>query len=183
MDNHPAVGASFTMDSRTTTIPGGVVRWSEFNGGLIEVRRGGTVMLRGDITPISTADQPVGRVGNARWKQTVELTPTSGEARGLLLVSVKTAPRRRMQEIRMRIEDVDSDAGPYTATVIVGGATRTRLATFNVNGPAATGGFRRSTRRGDPIPDRFVFDAAGGPVEVTDAAGTVVLTATFPTFE
>jgi len=183
MDNHPEIGASFVMDSRNTTIPGGIVRWSEFNGGLIEVRRGSTIMLRGDITPIHEADRPVEQTGNARWKETVELLPTTGDARGLLLASVRTGPRRRTQEIRLRIEDVDPAAGPFTVTVVVGGATITHLATFDVRGAAATGGFRLSTRRGDPLPDRFVFDAAGGPVEVTDSADNVVLTATFPTFE
>ncbi len=183
MTNHPEIGASFTLDSRSRTVPGSIVRWSEFDNGLIEVRRGGTLMLRGDIAPIRRADRPVGRVGNARWRETVELSAPMGAARGLLTVSAKTSPRRRTQEIRMRIEDVDPDAGPYTAAVVVGGATRTELATFKVRGQAATGGFRVTTRRGDPIPDRFVFDAAGGLVEVTDANGTVVLTTTFPSLD
>jgi len=189
MTNHPDVGASFTLDSRNAAIPGGIVRWSEFDGGRIEVRRGGTIMLRGDIAALSRADRPVGRVGNARWRETVELTPPSGAARGLLTAAVKTSPRRRTQEIRLRIEDVDPAAGPYTATVTVGGEDRVSLATFKVRGPAASGGFRLTTRRRDKIPDRFnipdrfVFDAGGGLVEITDAGGTVVLTAIFPTLD
>jgi hypothetical protein len=183
MDPHPDVGATLVMDSRSTTIPGGIVRWSEFNGGLIQVRRGSTLMLEGDITPILEADNPQEPVGDARFRETVELFATSGEARGLFLAELKTLPRRRIQEMRCRIEDVDPAAGPYTCSVIVGGATRNTLATFKVKGAASIGGFRLSTREGDPIPRNFVLQAQGGPIEVTDAAGNVVLTGTFPTFK
>ena len=71
----------------------------------------------------------------------------------------------------MRIEDVDPDAGPYTATVVVGGATRTRLATFDVKGAAATGGFRLSRA----LPGSFTYLAIGlNRIDVPFYGGTLV---------
>lgn len=185
MENHPLRGATLSLDSDRAPLPGSITRWSEFDGGRIEVRRGGTVMLRGAITIFRAASERVEDAGWARSRATVELTPTAagGDARALLTASVLTKPRRREQEIRFRALDLPESGMPYTVATVEPDGVRHELAVMYVRAPAGSGAFRLSTRRGQPTPPGGVLGQAGLTVEVTNASGTVVLTGTFPTLD
>jgi hypothetical protein len=185
MENHPNKGATLSLDSRRAPIPGNIVRWSEFDGGTVEIRRGGTVFFRGSITIFRSASERVEDAGWARSRSTVELVATAsgGDARALLTASVLTRPHSREQEIRVRAFDLDKNAGPYVVATVEPDGVRHELGTFDVRGKATAGGFRLTTRRGDRTPPGGVLGQAGRPVEVTDAGGTVVLTGTFPTLD
>ncbi len=185
MVNNARLGAKLSLDSRRAPIPGGIVRWSEFDGGRIEVRRGGTVMLRGAITIFRAASERVADAGWARSRATVELIAAegAGAARGLLTASVLTKPRRRLQEIRVRTFDLPAADAPYVVATLEPDGVRHELGRFYVRGTAAAGGFRLTTRRGDATPPGGVLGQAGRPIEVTNAAGSVILTGTFPALD
>lgn len=185
MENHPRLGATLSLDSRREGIPGGIVRWSEFDGGTIEIRRGSTTFFRGAITIFRAASERVEDTGWARSRATVELAPTAagGDARGLLTAAVTTHPRRREQEVRVRAFDLPTSGMPYVIETIEPDGVRQRLGTLYVRGDAGAGAFRLSTRKGDRTPPGGVLGQSARPVEVVSSAGAVVLTGTFPTLD
>ncbi len=180
MAREPQTGASLLLDTRRAALPSGIVRWSEFNGGLIEVRIGSSVRLRGDIAPLSAVDEDISPVGHARSAATVQLTSIGGPGIGEMTVSVEQLPNRRVQRLRVRIVDLPRSGAPYTAVATTPSGTRTTLGTFTTRSPAGAGGFGIDTRRGKLPPDFNAVRLGGQPLAILDNGGVPVLTTTFP---
>jgi len=180
MTREPRTGASLQLDTRRAALPSGIVRWSEFNGGLIEVRIGGSVRLRGDIAPLAGVDQDIPPVGHARSAATIQLTSTGGRGIGVLTVAVEQFPNRRTQRLRVRVVDLPRAGAPYTMVATAPSGTRTTLGTFATRSPSGAGGFGIDTRRGRHPPGFNAVRLGGQTVEVLDRGGAAVLTGTFP---
>ena len=190
MENHPNLGATLSLDSRRSPIPGGIVNWAEFNGGTVQIRRGSAVYYTGAITIFRPASEPAEDAGWARSRANVELVASTplpasagGNGRALLTASVLTKPRRREQEIRVRAFDLPATGNPYAVVTVEPDGVRHVLGRFDAQGDAGAGGFRITTRRRGSTPPGGVLGQAGRPVELRDVFGTVYLTGTFPTLD
>ncbi len=181
LDPEPDVGANLTLDSQRRALPGGIVRWTEFSGGRIEVRVGSSVRLRAAIAPLRGVDEPQESVGHAHASASRALTPVAGPGRGLVRLDVDALPRGHRERFELRL--LDTGARTLHVTARAASGTTTTLGDVVTKGAAGAGALVLDTRRGARFPGAPLVRLAGQTLDVRTSDGTLVFTTTLPALE
>jgi len=176
-------GAVYDVDSRRAALPSGVTNLASFDGGRIEVRRGGTVVLRAGIPELRGVDEPSIRQRVALARGTEGLVPPGapGLARGVLTAGLRVTERSRRRQLALDCVGLDPSDSPFQLVVAAPNGPRFELGRFDARRALGRGRWR--VRPGGFPAGSGLLDLSQGSVEVLDRFGEVVLSGAFPRIE
>lgn len=177
--------ARFAFRSRKSDYPDGVTTLADFGGGTIELRNAdGDVVLSGDIQEFSGLDDDNdrGQVSKGKDKNRLRPDDENSDAQGVIWAKFVARAGGDHEWVKVKVLDLDSEAGPYTV-VVIDGETEYELGEIDTRGRRDRGRLRLSTKNDDDLPGDSILDLGGADVEVRDADGDVALSGSFPTIE
>jgi len=156
----------------------------DFAGGVVELRLGDTVLLRGDIPEflgIGDENEPgshsrVKAIGIKRLRS----TPEGDGARGWIGALKVNRPTLQVEALWVECLRLGERGDVFTVVAIAEDGTETTLGTMTSRTRFEYAAMRLSTRRGDTIPGGGVLALGGQSVEVRDADGVAHLVGRFP---
>ena len=156
----------------------------DFAGGVVELRLGDTVILRGDIPEflgIGDENEPgshsrVKAIGIKRLRS----TPEGEGAKGWIGALKVNRPTLQVEALWVDCLRLGEQGDEFTVVAVAEDGTETTLGTMTSRTRFEYAAMKLSTRRGDTIPGGGVLALGGQSIEVRDADGVAHLVGRFP---